>query len=78
MTINIIYHRWLKKLHQLREQEHKARLRTFALLMAGLLCISVISMNSLNISGKIKNVFFQEFCPYTCHSESYYPVYQAK
>ena len=57
MTINIIYHTWLGKLHQLREHENKARLRTFAYLMAGLYVGSSVHLSKIarKLPGKATN-----------------------
>lgn len=57
MTINIIYHTWLEKLHQLREHENKARLRTFAYLMAGLYVSSSVHLSKIarKLPGKATN-----------------------
>ncbi len=57
MAINTLYHTWLKQLHQLREKEHKSRLRTFTWLLTGLYMSSSVHLSKIakKIPGKATN-----------------------
>lgn len=57
MAINILYHTWFKELHQLREKEHKSRLRTFAWLLAGLYVSTSVHLSKIakKMPGKATN-----------------------
>lgn len=57
MAINTIYNTWLSKLNQLREKEHKARLKAFAFLLSGLYMSTSVHLSKIarKIPGKATN-----------------------